>query len=115
MGELGLFCRLCDVVFVGKSLAVGGGQNPAEPAQLGCALIWGPDMSNFRDMTAELLAAGAAETVANGAALAKTLNDLLGDAQKRRAMGDAGRATVGRHAAALDETLHHIAPYLEIR
>ena len=115
MGELGLFYRLNDVVFVGKSLAVGGGQNPAEPAQLGCALLWGPDMSNFRDMTAELLAAGAAETVANSADLAQSLSDLLGNPQKRLAMGEAGRNAVARHAAALDDTLRHIAPYLEIR
>ena len=115
MGELGLFYRLNDVVFVGKSLAVGGGQNPAEPAQLGCALLWGPDMSNFRDMTAELLAAGAAATVADAPALAQSLRDLLQNPQKRRAMGDAGRSAVARHAAALDDTLRHIAPYLEIR
>ena len=115
MGELGLFYRLCNVVFVGKSLAVGGGQNPAEPAQFGCALLWGPDMSNFRDMTAELLAAGAAETVSDAAGLAQALDDLLGNPQKRRTAGEAGRNVVARHDAALDETLHHIAPYLEIR
>ena len=115
MGELGLFYRLNDVVFVGKSLAVGGGQNPAEPAQLGCALLWGPDMSNFRDMTAELLAAGAAEMVPDAAGLARALSDLLANPQKRRTMGDAGRNTVARHATALDDTLQHVAPYLEIR
>ena len=115
MGELGLFYRLCDVVFVGKSLAVGGGQNPAEAAQLGCALVWGPDMSNFRDMTAELLAAGGAQIVQNGAALCEVLTDLLRNPQKRHAMGNAAQNAVARHAAALDDTLHHIAPYLEIR
>lgn len=115
MGELGLFYRLCDIVFVGKSLAVGGGQNPAEPAQIGCALIWGPDMSNFRDMTAELLAADAAETVANGAGLSQAVDTLLANPEKRGARVEAGRKVVSHHAAALDETLHSIAPYLEIR
>jgi len=115
MGELGLFYRLCDLVFVGKSLAVGGGQNPTEPAQLGCALIWGPDMSNFRDMTAELLAAGGAIAVSDAAALGETVSDLLQNPKKRRAMGDAAQGTVTRHDAALDEILRHIAPFLEIR
>ena len=33
IGEMGLFYRLAGVVFVGKSFAGGGGQNPIEPAQ----------------------------------------------------------------------------------
>ena len=51
LGELGVLYRACDLVVMGKSFAVGGGQNPAEPAKLGCAVICGPDMSNFRDLT----------------------------------------------------------------
>ncbi len=115
MGELGLFYRLCDLVFVGKSLAAGGGQNPAEPAQLGCALLWGPDMSNFRDMTRELLAADAARAVSDSATLATAIDDLLRNADERHEMGAAGQKVVARHAAALDDTMRHIAPYLEIR
>jgi hypothetical protein len=42
MGELGLFYRLGGPVFVGKSLAVGGGQNPFEPALLGAPVLFGP-------------------------------------------------------------------------
>ena len=43
LGELGLFYRLSDIVFMGKTLAGGGGQNPIEPAALSCALIFGKD------------------------------------------------------------------------
>jgi len=112
MGELGLLYRTSDLVFMGKSLAVGGGQNPAEPALLGCALILGGDMSNFRDTAAEFISKRAAIEVLNGEALAATVDWLLSDSRTRRAMIDAGRATMARHSTAVEETLEHLAPYL---
>ncbi len=112
MGELGLFFRLCDTVFMGKSLAVGGGQNPAEPALIGAALILGADMSNFRDMTAELLAARAAVQVDGTAALADAVSRLLQAPETRETMAAAGRAVTARHADAVKETLAALSPYL---
>lgn len=112
MGELGLFFRLADIAFMGKSLAVGGGQNPAEPALIGAALIFGPDMSNFRDMTAELLAAKAAIQVANAASLADTVERLLGDRETREKMASAGRMVTARHADAVKDTLDVLQPFL---
>ena len=47
MGELGLFYRVTDIVFLGKSLAGGGGQNPIEAAKLGNAVLYGPMVGNF--------------------------------------------------------------------
>ncbi len=98
MGELGLFYRLCDLVFMGKSLTVGGGQNPAEAAQLGAALLFGSDMSNFRDTAAVFIARKAAIEVRNGA-------------RTRSRMGEAGRAEMARHTGAVAETLTHLEPY----
>lgn len=112
MGELGLFYRLSDVVFMGKSLAVGGGQNPAEPALLGAALVLGPDMSNFRDITGELTGAGAAVHVADGAALAAAVERLLHSADERARMRDAGQRVMARHANAVKETMNALSHYL---
>ncbi|OFX07331.1 MAG: 3-deoxy-D-manno-octulosonic acid transferase, partial [Alphaproteobacteria bacterium RIFOXYD12_FULL_60_8] len=39
LGELGLFYRLCPVVFMGKSLLTLGGQNPFEPVRLGRGVL----------------------------------------------------------------------------
>ncbi|MBX7199515.1 MAG: 3-deoxy-D-manno-octulosonic acid transferase [Rhodospirillaceae bacterium] len=114
MGELGLFYRAVPVVFLGKSLAVGGGQNPAEPAALGCALMLGPDMSNFRDIAAELLAMDAAVQIADGAGLAEAADILLQDPARRSALGAHARAMMARHQGAVAETLRHIAPLLQI-
>ena len=51
IGELGLFYRLAGVVFVGKSFAGGGGQNPIEPARLASAILHGPMVGNFATST----------------------------------------------------------------
>jgi len=112
MGELGLFYRACDLVFIGKSLAVGGGQNPAEPAQLGCALMLGADMSNFRDTAREFISRRAAIEVRNAAALTAGVDWLLKDSRTRRKMIESGQATMARHANAVAETTAHLAPYL---
>jgi len=112
MGELGLFYRLCDLVFMGKSLAVGGGQNPVEAAQLGCALMLGPDMSNFRETSADFIARRAAVEVRSAEALAAAVDWLLRDSRTRTQMSENARAAVERHANAVSETLAHLAPYL---
>lgn len=51
LGELGLFYRLADLVFIGNSfssIAKGGGHNPFEAAQLNCAIATGPQIQNFK-------------------------------------------------------------------
>ncbi len=78
MGELGLFYRACDVVFMGKSLAgPGGGQNPFEPVKLGCAVLFGPNMGNFIELADAMKTSGAAKEVANPDALYNELANLL--------------------------------------
>jgi 3-deoxy-D-manno-octulosonic-acid transferase len=46
---MGLYLNLTEIVFVGKSLTGGGGQNPLEPAMLGCAVLSGSKVENFRE------------------------------------------------------------------
>ena len=113
MGELGLFYRLCSLTFMGKSLTVGGGQNPAEAAQLGCALLLGPNMSNFQDIAQDLIDRRGAIEVLDATALAAAVDWLLQDSRTRARMGEAARNAIARHADAISETLALLAPYLE--
>ena len=101
LGEMGLLYRLFPSVFIGKSLtADGGGQNPLEPARLGCALAAGPSMTNQADAAAVLARAGGLVTVADEAALADWVDAQLRDP----AAGDAaGRAA--QQAASADADL----------
>ncbi len=92
LGELGLLYRLAPLVFVGRSLTVPGGQNPWEPARLGCALATGPHTANFAPAIQVLREAGALTEVADGAALAAWVDAMLRDPLRRQAAGEAARA-----------------------
>ena len=99
LGELGLLYRLFPVVFIGKSLGgAGGGQNPLEPARLGCTLAAGPSMANQADATAALIAAGALATVADADALAAWVDQALRDPAAMGAAGRAGQAVASADA-----------------
>ena len=113
LGELGLFFRLADVVFMGKSLMPLGGQNPVEPARLGCALIHGPYMANFEDMAARMKETGAAKEVADEAALSVAVAQLLDDENRRRRSIEAGRAFANGEAHVLDAVMAELAPFLD--
>jgi 3-deoxy-D-manno-octulosonic-acid transferase len=99
LGEMGLLYRLFPTVFIGKSLSAdGGGQNPLEPARLGCSLAAGPAMANQADAAAILTRAGGLVTVADEAALAAWVDLQLRDPRARQAAGQAAQAAAGADA-----------------
>lgn len=79
LGELGACWGLADVAFVGGSLTQRGGQNMLEPAAYGAAVLFGPNIWNFKDIVAELLARDAAEVVRDGAELTAAVRRLLSE------------------------------------
>lgn len=54
LGELGTFYRLGKFTFLGGSLLPIGGHNPFEPIKLGCAVISGLHVFNFKETYANL-------------------------------------------------------------
>src|SRR5208337_1317608 len=86
-GELRFFYEHATVVFVGKSLTAIGGQNPIEPGALGKAMVFGPNMQNFADVTRSFLAQDAAVQVRDAPALESTVADLLADENRRAELG----------------------------
>ena len=111
MGELGLFYRLCPVVFMGGSLVPHGGQNLLEAARHGAAILHGPHMHNFAEIVAEM--AGVTETVADGAALARAAERLLSDASLRARRGAEARAVADAQRGVLDRVMATLAPLLD--
>ncbi|MYK14534.1 MAG: 3-deoxy-D-manno-octulosonic acid transferase [Rhodospirillaceae bacterium] len=112
LGELGLFYRAAPVAFVGGSLAPHGGQNPIEPAQLGCAILHGPHVGNFSDIAEALQAAGASETVASSDALAAAVGRLLADPAECRDRADRAAVAVEDSAGILDRAMALLEPWL---
>ena len=91
-GHLKELLALADIAFIGKSLGPHkGGQTPIESAGLGIPSIFGPNMSNFKSITRELIQAGASIEVPSEAMLSTEILKLAKDPSERMAMREAGR------------------------
>ncbi len=112
IGEMGLYLRLTEVAFVGRSLFAEGGQNPLEPAMLGCAVLSGGNVQNFRETYQMLAKNGSAKIVRDTEMLAKGVNYLLANDDMRRSMIDAGLETVQQMRGALTATMKGLDPYI---
>src|SRR5690606_7404350 len=112
MGEMGLYLRLTEVAFVGRSLIGEGGQNPLEPAMLGCAVLSGSRVQNFRDVYSNLVRKGGARLVRDVEMLAKAVHYLLGNDLARRKMIDAGHETTEEMRGALSTTVKALEPFI---
>lgn len=113
IGEMGLYLRLTEIAFVGRSLTSQGGQNPLEPAMLDTAVLAGRNVQNFRESYQKLLANGGAKLVRDRDMLAGAVNFLLSNDAVRRQMIAAGRATVEEMRGALARTLKVLDPYIQ--
>ncbi|NQU61037.1 MAG: 3-deoxy-D-manno-octulosonic acid transferase [Rhodospirillales bacterium] len=113
LGELGLFFRLAGIAFMGKSLVPMGGQNPLEAAKLGCAIVHGPHMMNFEDITERLKGADAALEVADEAALEAAIGRLLDDAAECERLATAACDIAAAEAGVLDAVVGELQPYLD--
>jgi 3-deoxy-D-manno-octulosonic-acid transferase len=110
MGELTMFYAAADVAFVAGSLVPIGGHNLLEPVSLGLPTLTGPHNFNSEEIAQLLLDAGAARVVTDSARLAQDVTDLFGDAERRLAMGAAGKAVLDANRGALDRLLTLIEP-----
>jgi len=113
IGELGLWYRLAEVVFVGRSLVSKGGQNPLEPARLNSAILIGPNSANFTHIVEAMKRAGAIAEVGDGDALADAVERLLRDGDTRAAMSQAAKHYAEAEAEVLEAVLGALAPSLD--
>jgi 3-deoxy-D-manno-octulosonic-acid transferase len=112
-GELRHFYRHASVVFIGKSLAAHGGQNPIEPAALAKPIVFGPNMENFREISSAFLAANAAIQAADEPSLKSAIQDLLAHPEKRDAMGRCAAEVVRENRGGLERTMDMIIEKLD--
>jgi len=107
-GELRLFYKHATVVFVGKSVTAMGGQNPIEPAALGRAMVFGPNMQNFADIVRSFVAEDGAVQARDPAALEKAIGELLADENRRTELGRNAQRVVHENLGAIDRTVEMI-------
>ncbi|AJY47700.1 lipid IV(A) 3-deoxy-D-manno-octulosonic acid transferase [Martelella endophytica] len=112
MGDMGLYLRLTEIAFVGRSMTAKGGQNPLEPAMLGAAVLTGPYIENFRETYRRMRQHGAVRTVDGAEALLQSVDLLLSDDNARADMVDAGYAAVREMRGALVKTIKGLERFL---
>jgi 3-deoxy-D-manno-octulosonic-acid transferase len=121
VGELRAIYPLAEVVFVGGSIARAGGHNVLEPAAAARAVVTGAHTFNFteiirrlheRDALVQFPALPDAEM---SDALARTLEQLLTDDERRRLLGTNALAVLTENRGATARTVELLAPIIEQR
>ena len=87
MGEMLSYFAISDIVFMGGSLNQTGGHNMLEPAAHSKAIIFGPNVFNFAEISADLLNNQASIQVSNAQALFTQIISLLGNSQQLEVLG----------------------------
>jgi 3-deoxy-D-manno-octulosonic-acid transferase len=112
-GELKFFYEQATLIFVGKSLTAEGGQNPIEPGALGKAMVFGPNMQNFRDVVRAFLARDGAVQVRDAADLERVAAELLASESRRAQLGRNAREVVRESEGAIGRTVEMILARLD--
>ncbi len=105
IGELARAYGLGSVAFVGGSLVATGGHNPLEPAVWGVPALSGHHVFNFKEVYDEMVAAGAARLVSDGAQLSSAISEWLANPDEARTAGSAGRRVVEQNRGATTRTV----------
>ncbi|MDI6606765.1 MAG: 3-deoxy-D-manno-octulosonic acid transferase, partial [Candidatus Omnitrophota bacterium] len=94
VGELVNYYAVADIVFVGGSLVNKGGHNILEPAFLEKPILFGPHMSNFRDIAELFIKNKAAIMIDNQRELEKNIEALLSNPERGLELGRRARQVI---------------------
>ncbi len=113
VGELMRFYALSDLVFVGGSMVPVGGHNILEPASLCKPVLFGPHMSNFREITSMVLKFGGGVQVADERELETSILLLLDDEGKRTEIGKNGMRLLEGNSGATERHMEIISGFIK--
>lgn len=112
-GELDQVYSVADIVVIGGGFANLGGQNLLQPLAQGKPVLHGAHMQNFREVTEQADAAGAAKRCDTPEELATQIRSLLDSVDERARMGAAAKRLVQsntgasrRYAEAIADEVH---------
>jgi len=112
---VGLLTRLyamADIAFVGGSLANCGGHNPLEPAAFSKPILFGPDMSDFQEISNMLLASGGAFQVYDADGIYKAGTTLLENRNKAKEIGKHAFDVLCANRGAVEKVLKEVESFL---
>lgn len=113
MGQLDAWYPMAKVAFIGGSLVPVGGHNLLEAVRADAAVVMGPHLDNIDDIAGQFVDAGGLNVVEDSLALEKTVNELLSDTSRRRAMIHKARAVYEVNRGALDRVFKLVTERLK--
>lgn len=115
LGELGLFYRLCPIACIGRSFSAdgGGGHNPIEAAQLGCAVLHGPKVQNLARIFEDFDEAGAAIKLKTEQDFQSRLERMLTDSDGLDAMQNKATRFAQDKSKVLEKVMTRLDPLLQ--
>jgi 3-deoxy-D-manno-octulosonic-acid transferase len=108
LGEMYFYYAACDVALLGGSFLPYGAQNLIEPCALGKPVILGPSTYNFAEAADAAVAAGAALRAADFDEALPLSLQLARDAERRRAMAQAGLAFTDSYRGATQRVMQQL-------
>ena len=112
IGEMMSYFEVADVVFMGGSLVATGGHNMLEPAALSKPILFGPNVFNFTEISADLLAQQGSIQVQNADELLREITQLLGDDKKASNLGKNANQYFKSQQGALSILIQKIQLYI---
>ena len=105
IGELRHWWGVADIATVGGSFGDRGGQNMLEPAGYGCAVSFGPNTRNFKEIAGRLIEAHAAKRLQNRVELIGFVDRCILEPAFAASLGKAAQQLVQRHRGAVTRTV----------
>jgi 3-deoxy-D-manno-octulosonic-acid transferase len=112
IGEMMNLYASAEIAFVGGSLVPTGGHNLLEPASLGVASVFGPHMSNFREIAELVRQYGAGVAVASADDFLESCKTLISSPELRQVLGQNGLKLMRDNGGATGRHLDVIGRYL---
>lgn len=115
LGELGLFYTVAPIACIGRSFSDdgGGGHNPIEAAQLGAAVLYGPNVQYQQEIYDEMDGAKAALRMPDEHRMADTLHKLMTDEDRLKNQQDVGLEYAQNKVAVIDRVMEALDPILK--
>ena len=113
IGELNFLYSLSDVAFVGGSLIDHGGQNLLEPAAQGLALISGPSLRNFSDISDQLIKKEGLTIIRNAAELSEKFIELVENQDELKKRGESAFEVFMTNRGALKKIINYLQEPLQ--
>jgi len=112
VGYLQSLYALADIAFVGGSMVHEGGHNPLEPAAFSKPVLFGPDMSDFKEISQMLLTENGGLQVDSADALFDAARRLLRSPSAAAAMGKRAFRVFSGNRGAAERTVNVIESFI---